>query len=106
VTDLPKLAPGLNIDAGVGVALPFLRGVGNPSNVLGNESSVAFYVDGVYVSRLQPSFLDFLDVERIEVRNGPQGTLFGRNASALCRAEHYKSLMAQGGSGHRSGAIS
>ncbi len=82
VTDLPKLAPGLNIDAGVGVALPFLRGVGNPSNVLGNESSVAFYVDGVYVSRLQPSFLDFLDVERVEVLNGPQGTLFGRNASA------------------------
>ncbi len=81
-TDLPKLAPSLVINQASGVVLPFLRGIGNPTTVVGNESSVAVYVDGIYLSRLAPAYLEFSDVERIEVLSGPQGTLFGRNASA------------------------
>ncbi len=69
-------------EGGGGTLLPFLRGVGNPDAVNGNESSVAVYLDDVYVSRLDQAFLELYDINRIEVLNGPQGTLFGRNASA------------------------
>lgn len=69
-------------EGGGGTLLPFLRGVGNPDSINGNESSVAVYLDDVYVSRLDQSFLELYDINRIEVLNGPQGTLFGRNASA------------------------
>lgn len=79
--DLTAVAPGLIVDAGTGVIRPFLRGIGNPSINVGNESSVAFYVDGVYYGRLPISFFEFNNIARVEVLAGPQGTLFGRNAS-------------------------
>ncbi len=80
---LSQFVPSLSVsEAGGGTILPFLRGVGNPAGEVGNESSVALYLDDVYVSRLDASFLELADVSRIEILNGPQGTLFGRNASA------------------------
>jgi iron complex outermembrane receptor protein len=48
----------------------------------GIEAGVGFYVDGVYFARPAAATLDFLDVERIEVLRGPQGTLFGKNTTA------------------------
>ena len=82
-TSLARHVASLSISTGGGGAvLPFLRGVGNPDSVVGNESSVAIYLDDVYVSRLTTSFLELTDISRIEVLKGPQGTLFGRNASA------------------------
>ena len=59
---------------------PFLRGVGKRSN-LGVENSVATYVDGVYLASSISALLDLRGIERVEVLNGPQGTLFGRNAT-------------------------
>lgn len=81
VADLGGTIPGLVIGKGSGTMQPFLRGIGNLSTALGNESSVALYMDGVFFSRLPPALFSLSNVERIEVLKGPQGTLFGRNSS-------------------------
>ncbi|WP_443218142.1 TonB-dependent receptor [Pseudomonas sp. Gutcm_11s] len=60
----------------------FIRGVGTISTSPGVEPTVATVVDGVVFGRPGQSTLDLLDLQRIEVLRGPQGTLFGKNASA------------------------
>lgn len=57
----------------------FMRGVGQQDPVAGFESGVGIYVDDVYLNRPQGAVLDLIDVERVEVLRGPQGTLYGRN---------------------------
>src|SRR6187431_1517896 len=61
-----------------------IRGLGSPFGLTndGLDPGVGFYVDGVYYARPAAATLDFIDVERIEVLRGPQGTLFGKNTSA------------------------
>lgn len=81
VQDLGNLTPGLtmaNQSAGV---TPFIRGIGAVDNTLGQEAAVAVYVDGVYYPSVYASLFSFNNIERIEVLKGPQGTLFGRNAT-------------------------
>lgn len=61
-----------------------IRGVGSPFGLTndGLDPGVGFYVDGVYYARPAAATLDFIDIERIEVLRGPQGTLFGKNTTA------------------------
>ena len=61
-----------------------IRGLGAPFGLTndGLEQGVGLYIDGVYYSRPASATLDFLDVDRIEVLRGPQGTLFGKNTTA------------------------
>lgn len=81
ISDLTKIVPGLQVGNQNGIATPFLRGIGNASVAVGNEPSVATYIDGVYYATVATGFFSMGNVDRVEVLKGPQGTLFGRNSS-------------------------
>ena len=84
VTDLDAFVPNTVIQplgAGWGATMAaFIRGVGLGDNILSFEPGVPIYVDDVYIGRPQGAIFDLLDLERVEVLRGPQGTLFGKNA--------------------------
>jgi len=61
------------------VLVSFIRGIGQSDYAMNYEPGVGLYVDGVYYARAVGGVIDLLDIERIEVLKGPQGTLFGRN---------------------------
>src|SRR5262245_51125260 len=60
-------------------AAAFIRGIGLGDNSLSFEPGVPIYIDDVYHGRPQGAVLDLLDIERVEVLRGPQGTMFGKN---------------------------
>lgn len=80
--DLSFAVPGLELGRQNGAIAPFIRGIGIRSTAPGEESAVPLYIDGVYMPTLSAGLLSLENVERIEVLKGPQGTLFGRNATA------------------------
>jgi iron complex outermembrane receptor protein len=81
VKDVAFLTPGLTMTTTLGTIQPYIRGVGTQNTAAGEESSVSTYVDGVYIGAVSGTNFALPDVERIEVLKGPQGTLFGRNAT-------------------------
>jgi iron complex outermembrane receptor protein len=79
---LARIDTALEIAAYQGETQLFLRGVGAVTFIGGFDSSVAVYADGVYLSRPSAIAPALFDVDRVEVLNGPQGSLYGRNATA------------------------
>jgi outer membrane receptor protein involved in Fe transport len=80
VAHLAGLAPSVTFSQNSDFAQLTVRGIGSNVVFAGSDPSSAVYVDGVYVSRPVMVLADFLDLERVEVLRGPQGTLYGRNA--------------------------
>jgi iron complex outermembrane recepter protein len=80
-TELATAVSGLTMPQSQGTPLPHIRGVGNTAIGTGIENSVALYVDGVYHGAPAFSALTFNNIAQLEVAKGPQGTLFGRNAT-------------------------
>ena len=81
-TGLQGAVPNLNIVQGRGSSNAtniFIRGIGQPDALQTFDPAVGVYVDDVYLSRIRGNQLDLLDLERLEVLRGPQGTLYGKN---------------------------
>jgi iron complex outermembrane receptor protein len=81
-TGLQGAVPNLNIVQGRGSSNAmniYIRGIGQPDALQTFDPAVGVYVDGVYYSRIRGTQFDLLDLQRVEVLRGPQGTLYGKN---------------------------
>lgn len=81
VRTLTQVIPNFNGGRNQNVMQPSIRGVGSSGLSVGDEANVAVYVDGVYQGDPYSTQIDLVEVSRVEVLRGPQGTVFGRNAT-------------------------
>ncbi len=82
IQDIAGKAPGVTLTQfNIGEPQIFIRGVGTTSDSAASDPSIGVSIDEVSIGRAGASSLAFLDIERVEILRGPQGTLYGRNAS-------------------------
>lgn len=79
--DLQIVTPGLSMATGADYSMTYIRGVGANYSNPGIENPVAVYVDGAYVERAKGGVLDIMDPSSVQVLKGPQGALWGMNAT-------------------------
>ncbi|MDO6841726.1 TonB-dependent receptor [Paraglaciecola chathamensis] len=86
ITDVAAASPNVHFQTGGSTsgmsAAPtvFIRGIGQSDFNVNNDPAVGMYIDGIYLGRMLGSLTDLMDLDRVEVLRGPQGTLFGRNS--------------------------
>ena len=79
--DLERVTPGLQLPLYGGFLRPSIRGISSGLSTLNDSSNVALYIDGVYQPIQNGAIVDLPDVDTIQVLKGPQGTLYGQNAT-------------------------
>ncbi len=79
ISRLEGLVPGFTFARSGVDARPAIRGVRTESVDVNADTTIGFFIDGIYQSRSSQATLGFVDLERVEVQRGPQGTLYGRN---------------------------
>ena len=79
--DVVTLVPNASMATSTGAAQLYIRGIGNVFTLAGGDPGVALYTDGTYISDLFSTGASMFDLQRIEVLRGPQGALYGRNAT-------------------------